>query len=100
MKVEDDIQTYALVSLFSPPDQRLLELSHGALLTCRYLGNDSLRVIPVYCILAVVGMIPHSHTHMTGVRNLDRDLFFVVEKIGLEGTSLQDTTDVDLSDEE
>ncbi|KAF9218997.1 hypothetical protein BS17DRAFT_671204, partial [Gyrodon lividus] len=60
---------------------KLLELSHGTLMTCTSLGQPSLCHIDVRDILSVVGLVPHSLTLPSG---LVENRFFVVEKSGLD----------------
>ena len=68
----------ALISLFSLPDDALLRSSSGAILSCR--PGTTLNVVSVQSILSVVAMIPHRVNNQTQ--------FFVVEKFGLDITSL------------
>lgn len=67
---------YALVSLFSTEDGPLLKESKGALVVCKYLALEDLKVIPTSSILSVVGMVPYP-------AGADTD-FFLVEKLGLD----------------
>ncbi|KAG1868968.1 hypothetical protein DFJ58DRAFT_624102, partial [Suillus subalutaceus] len=53
------VETLAIVSLYSPPDQHLLEASQCTLWSVQYLGSAALQVIPAKLILLVVAMIPH-----------------------------------------
>lgn len=66
------------VSLYSPPNEYLLQHTHKTLVVCRY-QEDSLLVIDAKSILSVVAMIPfpfivggHDQQH------------FVVERVGLD----------------
>ena len=68
----------ALVTLYSPPDQDLLARSHGVLVSCTKLGEDSLCVIDVTSIKFVVAMVPHSPSGIL------EDRCFLVEKSGME----------------
>jgi hypothetical protein len=72
-------QTLALVSIYSPPDLNLLRLSSQTLWACRHQGTVSLRVIDFKTIISVVAMVPLPHIP---------DLFFVVEKMGLDVADL------------
>lgn len=69
----------ALVSVYSPPDEKLLADSTGALMSCKYFGSQSYRVINIKSIVAVVAMIPHPQPGTTFTES-----FFVVEKPGLD----------------
>ena len=51
------VHTLALVSVFSPPDQELLELSHHAMYICHSSGIDTLIVVDVKVITAVISMV-------------------------------------------
>jgi hypothetical protein len=72
-----------MVSLYSPPDPDLLNKSYGTLRSCLPGGNESLRVIDVKHIHAVIAMIPH---HPFGTNSEQH--YFVVEKPGLEVAEL------------
>jgi hypothetical protein len=81
LSLESDDIALALVSLYSRPDQTLLDVSVNMLWSCKYQGDLALRFINVKCIQAVIAMIPHvpviegqeAHKH-----------FFLVEKPGLD----------------
>lgn len=70
----------AVVSMFSLPDQELLDLSCHTVSSCRH-DEDDVRVIDLKSILSVVGMVPHRPTLPSGVTE---DRFFMVEKPGLD----------------
>ncbi len=53
----DTVHTLALVSVFSPLDQELLELSHHAMYICHSSGIDALMVVDVKAITAVISMV-------------------------------------------
>jgi hypothetical protein len=65
----------ALVSLYSPPNLELLEMSERTLWACEYQGERAFRVVDTTCILAVVGMVPFSAFP---------GQVFVAEKLGLD----------------
>lgn len=54
----DTVHSLALVSIFSPPDQELLVLSHQAAYICRHGDLDVFMVVNVKNIYAVVAMVP------------------------------------------
>ena len=84
--------TYALVSMWSEPDQELLERSSQAVYTCTYHGQDDLQVIKVKAISAIVAMVP--------MRPSEGDCcthFFLIEKPGLDTLA---SMDVNLADNE
>ncbi|KAJ3924905.1 MAG: hypothetical protein NXY57DRAFT_1033246, partial [Lentinula lateritia] len=76
-----DIRTLAMVTLYTPPDSRLLHLSSGALWSCERGDADLTRVFDVTDIQAVIAMVPHS-TEFLGEGWKHR--VFVVEKPGLD----------------
>ena len=75
----DESRALALVSLYSPPDNYLLQLSSDTLVVCRYQGEEALIVIDVKSILSVVAMVPFPFT--LGGRD---NQYFMIEKIGLD----------------
>lgn len=77
--------TLAVISIFSNPDPILLRESHGTVLSCT--GDDSLIVIGISSIQAVVAMIPHQPP------GLDEGHFFVVERPGLDIMNLSGFSD-------
>jgi hypothetical protein len=82
----------ALISLYSEPEGDLLAESYGVLWACRYHGNESLKVVDVTSITSVVSMQP-----LPPQEDGRRDLWFVVEKDGLEDIDLVGVND-DLDD--
>ncbi|KAF8496371.1 hypothetical protein F5888DRAFT_1570243, partial [Russula emetica] len=52
------VYSLALVSVFSPPDQEILELSNHATYICQHGGTDALTVVDIMTITAVVSMVP------------------------------------------
>jgi hypothetical protein len=73
------VRKYALVSMWSEPDARLLGLSHGTLYVCSHMGAGDMRVIEIKSIISVVALIP-----MKPSDGVASERFFVVEKPGLE----------------
>ena len=74
-----EFRAFALVSLYSPPNEYLLQLSYTTLLVCRYQGKDTLRVIDTELILSVVAMVPFDFL----IDNYDSQ-YFMIEKAGLD----------------
>jgi len=81
---------YALVSLYGPPDQDLLEDSFHCVWACTYSGTENLSVIPVNSILSVISIQP-----LPKVPGDPDGLFFVVEKSGLDDVELTGYANVD-----
>jgi hypothetical protein len=66
----------AMLSIYSPPDAHLLDISSGTLWACRYQADQNLQVVDVKDIASVVGMPPLPHHPVPGTR-------FVAERVGL-----------------
>lgn len=77
------IQTYALVSVYGPPDQQMLDDSFHTLWACHYLGSANLKIIKLEEIISVVSMQPFYQDQG------DHDnVWFVVEKSGLDDVEM------------
>ena len=72
-------QAFALVSLYSPPNEYLLQATYGTLAVCRYQGEGALTVIDVKSVLSVVAMAPFPFL-IDGKDNQ----YFMIEKAGLD----------------
>jgi len=78
LRFRDTAHTLALVSVFSPPDQNVLELSHHAAYICHHRGTDALTVVHVKSINSVVAMVPDYHvTNSWGQHCCSREQVFV-----------------------
>lgn len=75
----DTVHSLALVSVFSPPDQELLELSHHAAYICHRGGPDALTVVDVKAITAVVSMVPDFQVTAEGEIIIPDNRFSLVE---------------------
>jgi len=75
----DMVHSLALVSMFSPPDQDLLELSHRAAYICQHGGIDALTVVDVKSITAVVSMVPDYQVTVEGDIVVPNNRFSLVE---------------------
>lgn len=88
--IEGSMISFAMVSIYSSPDQRLLELSNGALHIVQYLGELNLQVIQPTQIDSIVRMLPllliseeaREYNQLTALLYLN--YFFVAEKLGLD----------------
>ena len=81
---------YALVSMWSEPEQQLLGQSYSTLYICMYMGMGGLHVINIKSIMSVVVLIP--------MKPSDGDKsawFFVVEKPGLDALIIGERDDAD-----
>jgi hypothetical protein len=79
----DYVQTFALVSVYGPPDQQMLDDSFHTLWACHYLGSANLKIIKLKEIISVVSMQPF-HQDEGDPDNL----WFVVEKSGLDDVEM------------
>ncbi|KAJ2936088.1 hypothetical protein H1R20_g1006, partial [Candolleomyces eurysporus] len=70
---------YAMVSLFSEPNQEILEESYHTILACSYLGDQKLVIAKVEDIISIVSM-----QKFPSINGDPQDLWFPVEKSGLE----------------
>ncbi|KAL0571300.1 hypothetical protein V5O48_010665 [Marasmius crinis-equi] len=75
----------AMVSVFSEPDQDLLEKSYKTVYLCRYQGQGAMKVIGVKQIKALVGMVPDFRISAEKTTITPPDLYFLVEKPSLQG---------------
>lgn len=76
-------QSYAVVLQYSPPILELLDKSYNTLWACSYSGRESLKLVPVDQLVSVVSMQP-----MPKKEGDPDNLFFVVEKSGLDDMGL------------
>jgi hypothetical protein len=74
-----ELSAFAVVSLFSRPDPRMLEDSYHTLWACKYQGLNALKVVSITSIRSIVSM-----QRLTPLPSEDSDYFFVVEKSGLD----------------
>jgi hypothetical protein len=75
----DTVHSLALVSVFSPPDQELLELSHRAVYVCHHGGIDALVIVDVKAIKEVVAMVPDYEVTVEGDIVTPENRFSLVE---------------------
>jgi hypothetical protein len=91
----DTVHSLALVSVFSPPDQELLKLSHNAVYICHGGGIDSLMVVDVKAITVVVSMVPDFQVTAEGEIFIPENRFSLVEQSFLKLAVLCGTTGKD-----
>ena len=58
LRFGETVHSLALISVFSPPDQEILEMSNHAAYICHHGGADALVVVDVKAITSVVSMVP------------------------------------------
>ena len=75
----EDLRAFALVSLYSPPNEYLLQTTSDTLAVCRYQGDGALTVIDVTLVLSVVAMVPFPF-----LIDGHSDQYFMIEKVGLD----------------
>ena len=80
---DEDPIVYAIISVYSPPDEAMLEDSYHALYACSYLGQGNIVCAPFTSIISVVSMQPLPH-----LNGDPENLWFVMEKSGLEDVQL------------
>jgi hypothetical protein len=78
-----DKVAYALLSIYGPPNQEMLEESSYTLHACEYRGDEGLRCLPVTEIVSIVSMQP-----LPRLPEDPENLWFVVEKSGLDDVQL------------
>ncbi|TBU25335.1 hypothetical protein BD311DRAFT_669840 [Dichomitus squalens] len=80
--------TLAMVSMFTQPDPAILNDTHGALMACRYQGDQSRKVVDVKDIISVVAMVPlaprREEAEDPHFAELYTRRFFVVERLGFD----------------
>ena len=74
---------YAVISVYGPPDQVMLEESFHTLHACSYMGQEGLVCVPHHAILTVISMQP-----LPPLPGDPENLWFVVEKGGLDDAQL------------
>ena len=79
---------YALVSLYGPPNAEMLEQSFRTLWACTYSGLNNLLVIPISSIITIISMQP-----LPRLPEDPEDLWFVIEKSGLDDTEISGYVD-------
>ncbi|TBU45654.1 hypothetical protein BD309DRAFT_859727, partial [Dichomitus squalens] len=87
----DDVDmTLAMISLFTPPDPAILRDTYGALVACRYQGEESREVIVATDIASVVAMLPLSPRREEAedphAADLYSNRFYVVERLGFDSS--------------
>ncbi|KAF8156737.1 hypothetical protein B0H34DRAFT_798121 [Crassisporium funariophilum] len=80
---DDKFIPYALVSVYGPPEADMLEQSSRTLWACSHTGSEGFRSIPVSSIVSVISMQP-----LPRRPGDPENLWFVVEKPGLDDTEL------------
>ncbi|KAJ7745021.1 hypothetical protein DFH07DRAFT_749135 [Mycena maculata] len=76
-------QAFALVDLYSQPDEDFIRESHSTVWSCGHGEGKHLRVIPAQSILSVVAMVPHDLAAGAAERYRPNN-YFLVEKPGLD----------------
>ena len=90
-KIQDNIFTLAVVSIYSEANSVLLKESAGTVIACQHSGDSSLIVINFASIISVVGMVPHQFLGF----DVEEDWRFVVEKPGLDISRLDGACEED-----
>ncbi|KAI0054683.1 hypothetical protein BV25DRAFT_1816712 [Artomyces pyxidatus] len=86
VKVSESVDTVAVVALYGPPDEELLQVSSQTVWLAPYLGETGLVVVKASSILSVVAMVPYKNIggpeHASGY--IEGQRYFLVEKPGLD----------------
>lgn len=102
-RVNNEEQTLALISVYGPPDDELLEESYDTLWACRYHGEDNFQVVNAKQLLSVVAMVPFTPPAIAldgeELGEYGEEWYFVVEKPGLEVFGLREDNE-EQADEE
>ncbi|KAJ7092160.1 hypothetical protein C8R44DRAFT_719616 [Mycena epipterygia] len=98
-ELDGEAQAFALVDLYSEPDEDLCLQSHNTVWSCAHGGGEHLRVITVKSIISVVAMVPHSVVP-GGSERYSADSYFLVEKPGLDVMHLSGYQQPDAPDNE
>jgi hypothetical protein len=74
-----------MMSVFSDPDQDLLEKSYKTVYVCSYRGDNALQVVPIHDIVSLVGMVPDfQFKDDFQAIHIPETRYFLVEKPSLE----------------
>jgi hypothetical protein len=82
------VYSLALVSIFSPLDLNILELSHHVAYICHHGGIGALTVIDVKTITAVISMVPDYQVTFEGDIVIPENMFSLIETPFLKLASL------------
>lgn len=86
----DEPRAFALVLLYSPPNEHLLRTTYDTLVVCRYQHEGALMVIDVKSILSVVAMPPFPF-----LVDDHSNQYFMIEKAGLDVIEVDSLEDGD-----
>ena len=79
-----ELHPVALLSLYGPPHQQLLEASSGTYWTAQHLHDSDIRVVDVKAINAVVMMAPDPRYPECFQDGTQTDRWYLMEKPGLK----------------
>lgn len=97
LKFDSNIYTLAVGSLFSAPDPDLLEQSYSTVYSCQHQAN-SILAFHVKTVEALVAMIPYFKITDDFKVETPENLYFLVEKPGLDTFKLFGQPDEDEMD--
>ena len=84
----DESRAFALVSLYAPPNEHLLQITCDTLAVCMHQGEAGLVVIEADSILSVVAMPPFPF-----IIDGRGDQYFTIEQFGLDVMEADDLED-------
>jgi hypothetical protein len=93
MTIHNQQKTLTLVSKFTQPHPALLKQSFQTVFACHHNGNNSLILIEVSTIQAVVAMVSHQFPRIDGI------YFYLIEHPGLDLLTMSGAGE-DIMDEE
>ncbi len=74
---------YALISVYGSPCPQILEETCNCVRACSYQGDSNLRIIMISLIASVISMQP-----LPSCDDTEKNLWFVVEKSGIDDTEI------------
>jgi hypothetical protein len=88
LRFGEELYSLALVTKFSAPDQEIFESSNHAAYICHRGGTDTLTVVDVKAITAVVSMVPDFQVTENGDIIIPHNTYSLVEMSFLKLTAL------------
>ena len=93
----EECHPLAMLSVYSEPDQELLEKTFETLYVCHYQGDAALKIIHATSIVALVATVPCFSVTPDGEVHEPDNKWFLLEKLSLEanlGENEDDEEDV------
>jgi hypothetical protein len=100
LRFGEELHSLALVTMFSAPDQEVLESSSHAAYICHRGGTDTLTVVDVKAITAVVSMVPDFKVTESGDIITPDNTYSLVEMSFIKLSSFVESDDNDDVDDD